>query len=522
MTVQVGQELGNFRITGVLGAGGMGEVYRARDLKLDRDVALKVLPDVFASDKVRLTRFEREAKLLAALSHPNVAGIHDFGEANGTHFLVMELVEGKTLQDRLDDGAMSIDDALPIFVQIAEALETAHEHGIVHRDLKPANVKVTDDGRVKVLDFGLAKALEDETQNPALETTQSDESDPSVVTGEGNVLGTPAYMAPEQASGKSIDKRTDIWAYGCCLFESLAGNRPFQGSNATELLADIIKGEPDWDALPAETPNRVRILLWRCLQKDARLRLRDIGEARFELSNAGSDSGVGAVLGSTTEPTDQRRRNVLSLFMVFVLGTIASAIVTRAFLSPPQQSEVARSVFDVTDDRVTGLNVFDYIGYRSSALAISPDGSRIAYVADTGDGSQIYVRDLDRFRGQPLAGTEGGVQPFFSPNGSSIGFFTRGELKTVSLHGGTPRHNLRMSEPVWWMLGRDDGQDLFCRERRTSRLDCPFRRWFQGDLCQRHAFLGPATLASNGQRTTFNGVRPKWKCRLQPDSPRAH
>ena len=435
MTIEIGTQLGVYEIVGPLGAGGMGEVYRATDSKLGREVALKVLPDVMARDPQRVARFAREAKLLATLNHPNIAGIYDFGEADGTHFLVMELVEGVALDDRFNRGAMPIEEALPLFAQIAEALENAHEQGIVHRDLKPANIKVTDDGLVKVLDFGLAKALESDASNSALEATQSHGSDPSVVTGEGRVLGTPAYMAPEQASGKPLDKRADIWAFGCCLYEALSGKRPFAGSNATELLADIIKGEPGWDALPKETPGRVRILLWRCLQKDTRRRLRDIGDARMELDGSESDSsGAFSLPGPTaSKKSESSARLVIVALLALLVGIgVGLALRSGSDPSPPEPISAAPLPLIRTTMALTPDAPYSDLGYA----AISPDGRTIVYCAEVGDGTQLMVRGMDELEARLIPGTEGAQDPFFSPSGQWIGFDNVTGLKKVLLQGG--------------------------------------------------------------------------------------
>jgi len=327
----IGQTISHYRITEKLGEGGMGVVYRARDTKLGRDVAVKVLPEAFARDSDRLARFEREAKLLASLDHSNIASIFELQEADGVRFLVMQLVEGQTLADRIAAGPIPIDETLLLFAQIAEGLESAHEHGVIHRDLKPANIKITEEGQVKILDFGLAKAFETKTPSSLStgETLTLDSERDALSTGEGKVLGTPAYMSPEQGSGRKVDKRADIWAFGCCLYEALTGLRPFQGSNATELMADIIKGEPQWDALPKETPARVRVLLWRCLQKNPQRRLRDIGEARFEIGETSSDpSGAVPALGPTVDkPGINRPQLITSVLAAVALSVLATSLV---------------------------------------------------------------------------------------------------------------------------------------------------------------------------------------------------
>ena len=286
MPLDSGTRLGPYEILSPIGAGGMGEVYRARDTRLDRDVAIKVLPDLFASDQDRLARFEREAKTLASLNHPNIATIYGIEESAAVHGLVMELVEGPTLGDRIAHGPIPLDETLAIARQIAEALEAAHERGVIHRDLKPANVKLTSTGQVKVLDFGLAKMLEGEpaTSGLSMSPTLSLQA-----THAGVILGTAAYMAPEQARGKTVDKRADIWAFGCVLFEMLTGRRVFEGDDATELLGAVIHKQPDWTKLPRDTPASVRRLLRRCLTKDPRQRMHDVADARIEIESVGDE-----------------------------------------------------------------------------------------------------------------------------------------------------------------------------------------------------------------------------------------
>jgi serine/threonine protein kinase len=284
MPILPGRRLGPYEVLAAIGAGGMGEVYQAHDTKLDREVAIKVLPEAFAHDPDRLSRFQREAKMLASLNHPNIATIHGLEQTNGTSYLVMELVSGETLAERVKrDGAVPVEEALKIAVQIAEALEAAHEKGIIHRDLKPANVKVTPEGKVKVLDFDLAKAFAGDVadSNPSQSPTLS-----AVATMQGVLLGTAAYMSPEQARGKAVDKRTDIWAFGCVLYELLCGRPAFEGEDITEILAAVVKTEPDWSRLPEGTPPAIHILLRRCLQKDKTLRLQAAGDARIEIHEA--------------------------------------------------------------------------------------------------------------------------------------------------------------------------------------------------------------------------------------------
>ncbi|MCH7960201.1 MAG: serine/threonine protein kinase, partial [Candidatus Hydrogenedentes bacterium] len=303
-----GDKLGAFEITSLLGKGGMGEVYRARDTKLGREVAIKVLPEDFAQDKDRLKRFGREAKLLASLDHPNVGAIHEFQEADGVHFLVMQLVEGETLSERIRKGPLPLREALPIFVQIARGLDAAHESGIVHRDLKPANVKIAPNGDVKVLDFGIAKKTVVTKVDPNAPTTPMT-SFP--LTDEGTILGTPLYMSPEQARGKTVDSRTDIWAFGCCLYEALTGSTPFPGETMTDIFAAILERDPDWGALPDSVPREVRRLLRHCLEKNPRERLRDIADAQYELEEWERERAVAPDQGVPTAPPRSRMATVL-------------------------------------------------------------------------------------------------------------------------------------------------------------------------------------------------------------------
>src|SRR6266536_1599615 len=281
MPLSAGTRLGPYEILSALGAGGMGEVYRARDTKLDREVAIKVLPELFVSDPERVARFQREAKTLAALNHPHIGGIYGLEDASGVHALVLELVEGPTLADRIAQGPLPLDEALPIARQIAEALEAAHEAGIIHRDLKPANIKLRPDGEVKVLDFGLAKALEPMSPASANVTASPTITTPAMMTGIGMILGTAAYMSPEQAKGRPADKRSDVWAFGCVLFEMLTGKRAFEGEDVSDTLAAVLRGEPDWPALPASVPERIRFMLRRSLEKDRSARISDAAVAKY-------------------------------------------------------------------------------------------------------------------------------------------------------------------------------------------------------------------------------------------------
>jgi eukaryotic-like serine/threonine-protein kinase len=428
MTLPPGSRLGSYEITGPIGAGGMGEVYRARDSKLGRDVALKVLPQAFAREADRLARFQREAKVLASLNHPNIASIYGLEDSASTHALVMELVGGPTLADRIQQGPIPIEEALKIARQICEALEYAHERGIVHRDLKPANVKVTPDDAVKVLDFGLAKALEGDASSIDISTSPTISR---MATQAGVLLGTAAYMSPEQAKGKSVDRRADIWAFGCVLYEMLTGKIAFGGETVTDTLAAVIKEEPDWSQLPAATPMRVRVLLQRCLQKDAKQRLRDIGDARISLDE---------VLAGAPEPSSVAASAVSVRFwrwaLILGIGALLLVVVTALAvwnLKPsPSPQPVTRTVIDLpSGQQLAGLD-------RGPAIALSPDGTHLAYVATQGGSQQLHLRALDSLEAKPMAGTEGAIQPFFSPDGQWLGFFAGGKLKKIPVTGGAP------------------------------------------------------------------------------------
>ena len=425
--------LSHYRITSLLGSGGMGEVYRATDTRLGRDVALKLLPADVAGDAERLARFEREARLLAALNHPGIAHVYGFemaARADGStaHFLAMELVEGEELAERLRRGSIPFDEALVIAKQIAEALEEAHEKGIVHRDLKPANIKLTPDGKVKVLDFGLAKAYSgDAASGPSAETSQS----PTLIhtgTRADVILGTAAYMSPEQARGRAIDKRSDIWAFGVVLFEMLTGRRPFDGETTSEILAAVIKDEPAWDELPPNLPHAAGRILRRCLVKDPRQRLHDIADVRILFEEADRDTGQRTVAPAIRGP--RWRERVAWLFAVAGLG-LAAALAWRASASPPDEPLTHFSMALPGDHRLAFRDV--------PILALSRDGRKLAFsVSGPADETMIYVRAFDQPDARPVAGTEDGTSPFFSPDGSALAFFAGGRLKVVSLGGGSP------------------------------------------------------------------------------------
>ena len=411
MALVPGSRLGTYEIVGPLGAGGMGEVYRARDTRLNRDVALKVLPKAFAGDAERVTRFDREAQLLAALNHPHIAAIYGIeGPA-----IILELVDGPTLADRINSSRLAAEDAVPIAMQIAEALEAAHEKGIIHRDLKPANIKLTPDGDVKILDFGLAKLLD--TQPPDVETPQS----PTFTAGTfaGVILGTAPYMSPEQARGRPVDKRADIWAFGCLLFEMLSGTRAFPGDDVTETLGAIIHKQPAWEALPGDVPPHLQTLMRRCLQKNPKERLRDIGDARIELSSPASMPSH--AVSRTKAPRWLHAGWVAAVVMTIVAAVIALNGGRRTAVAP---GEVVRFQF------LTG----QWFGSRTPV--VSPDGRHVAYATrvDFGRGV-LYVRAIDAVEPRrlvDLTGLDGVV--FWSPDSRSIVFSTEGVLKRVDLH----------------------------------------------------------------------------------------
>jgi serine/threonine-protein kinase len=426
MAIQIGQQLGSLEITTLLGKGGMGEVYRARDTKLERDVALKVLPDHFADDPERVSRFQREAQVLASLNHPNIAQIYGFEDSGNTRCIVMELVDGETLQERLASGPITLEDALPIAQQIATALEAAHERGVMHRDLKPANIKLTADGKVKVLDFGLAKVYE------AAHVPHNVSNSPTLTAAQtmgGVILGTAAYMSPEQARGRAVEKRTDIWAFGCVLYEMLTAQPVFRGEDTTEILASVVKAEPEWQKLPADLPANIRTLLLRCLQKDTKKRIRDAGDIVIELEQSPTSPASALPSSTSIGPVSFRRSVFFSLIGVLIGAAIAGVAVWR--LKPVPAAPVGR--FNLVlphGQRLAGLDM--------TAMTFSPDGKRLAYVATSGGPRQLYVRETDSLDGRPLTGTEDAVSPFFSPDGEWIGFFTADSLKKISISGGPP------------------------------------------------------------------------------------
>jgi eukaryotic-like serine/threonine-protein kinase len=427
MALAAGTRLGSYEIIDALGAGGMGEVYRARDTKLKRTVAIKVLPEAFSRDPDRLARFEREAELLATLNHTNVAAIYGLEESNGLRALVLELVEGPTLADRLLTGPIPLEEALPIARQIAEAMEAAHTRGIIHRDLKPANIKLRPDGTVKVLDFGLAKVFD---TAPTDDLTQSAHLLSPAPTIAGVVLGTAAYMSPEQARGKAVDKRTDVWAFGCVFFEMLTGRRPFEGETVTDVIAAIISNEPDWRALPAGTPASVRSLIARCLRKDPAQRLRDIADGRFQIEETLSDPGSPAAASVPARRTRERAAWIAALLLM-----------GATLLLVPRPSNNTSSVgpitFSVYPAEKTAFSATVNTTVNVPSFALAPDGKTIAFSAQIpGAKPTLWLRSIDRIGARELAGTDDAQDPFWSPDSRWIGFFADGKLKKIPSDGG--------------------------------------------------------------------------------------
>jgi Tol biopolymer transport system component/predicted Ser/Thr protein kinase len=428
MTLSTGTRLGPYEIVALLGAGGMGEVYRARDTRLNRDVAVKVMPEIFAQDSERMARFEREAQVLASLNHPNIAQLYGLEE----RALVMELVEGPTLAERIAGGPLPIEEALPIAKQIAEALEAAHEKGIIHRDLKPANVKVRPDGSVKVLDFGLAKALADDAiagdsaHSPTLSIA---------ATRAGVILGTAAYMSPEQAKGKPVDRRADIWAFGIVLLETLTGRKMYSGETAAETLAFVMTKDPSLEALPGETPVAVRRLLRRCLDKDPKRRLQAIGEARIAIEEtlSGAAPEPAPPPAPTAAPVPQTQRPVAWMAFAGAATLLALALAVVAavhFRETPAKTPVVR--FLVAPPEKTSRRPWDF-------PVVSPNGEYLALVAGSDTVSSLWVRPLHSLTAQSLPGTEGASMPFWSPDSRFIGFWAQGRLKKVEISGGPPQ-----------------------------------------------------------------------------------
>jgi serine/threonine protein kinase/Tol biopolymer transport system component len=444
MPLSPGTRVGAYEIVAPLGAGGMGEVYRARDTRLGRDVAIKTLPSAFAADPQRTARLEREAQLLAALDNPHIAGIYGIEDVEGGRVLVLEFVDGESLSERLaKSGRLPVDEALTIARQIIDALEAAHEKGIIHRDLKPANIMLAADGRVKVLDFGLAK-LEPGSASPSGEREGLTHS-PTLTfaaTQAGVILGTAAYMSPEQAKGRAADKRSDVWAFGCVLYEMLTGNRAFAGEDVSDTLAAILRGEPDWNAFPPDVPEHVRAIVRQSVAKDRKARIPDIAVARFMLDHA---PALPAAAVDSTVGFDPRRRRTT----VWQLATAFFAVTTVAgfgawLVARPTLPAVARFVVVPPEN-----SRFSTANRLSAGAAISPDGSRLALtVRDAAGKVQLWVRTIDSLIAQPLAGTDGAEFPFWSPDSRFIVYSTPGKLMKVAATGGPPQTLCALSAPM--------------------------------------------------------------------------
>ena len=435
MAIATGTRLGPYEITSPLGEGGMGIVFRARDTKLERDVALKLLPDHFADDADRLARFQREARVLASLNHPNVAQIYGLEESSNTRCIVMELVEGDTLQERLTHGPIPIDEALPIAKQIAEALEAAHERGIIHRDLKPANIKLTRDGTVKVLDFGLAKAFHETRQ-----TTLS--NSPTVLSASvpGVILGTAAYMSPEQAKGKEVDRASDVWAFWCVLYEMVTAQRLHQGESTTEILASVIKEEPRWENVPPP----LRRLLRKCLEKDAQKRPRHIGDVMLLVDDAPPAQT------STHIPARSRfAKNVLWAVVGVLVGVIAAMMAWTSWRTPPPAPKATRFQIPLPDK-----------GDFGSYLSLSPDGRKLVFNT-TGSEGGLWVRDLDTLTARLLPGTENAARMFWSPDSRFVAFAVGNQLKKIDVSGGPPQTLCEVPNTVGSGAWNKDGVIIF-------------------------------------------------------------
>lgn len=429
MPLQIHQQLGSYEITALLGKGGMGEVYRARDTKLKREVAIKVLPDEFARDSERVSRFQREAEMLASVNHPNVAGIHGLEEAQGSRFLVLELVEGETLAERLVRGPIPVGEALDIARRICEALEAAHEKGIIHRDLKPANIKVTPEGKVKVLDFGLAKAYERE---PADAARSNSPTISMAATNAGVILGTAAYMSPEQAKGRTVDQRTDVFAFGCVLYEMLTGKPAFDGEDIPDILSAVLRTEPDWSLLPNDVSPGIVRLLHLCLKKELKKRRQTATDVRIDLEQALSEPVPVAPTPVSRPRWVEARKALLAIHALLTLALLAGAgwiyfraaspaPVTRFKVMPAEGTQFATALL------TRGTN----------SGTISPDGARLVWIAADASGKQLlWVRPLDAIDAQPLNGTDNATFPFWSPDSRFIGFFADGKLKKISVSGG--------------------------------------------------------------------------------------
>ena len=443
MPLTRGTTLGPYQVTAKIGEGGMGEVWQARDTKLDRDVALKVLPEAFTSDPDRLARFEREAKVLASLNHPNIGSIYGLEEQDGIRALVLELVEGPTLADRIKQGPIPLDEALPIAKQIAEALEAAHEQGVIHRDLKPANVKVKADGTVKVLDFGLAKAFQPDASDPNMSQSPTI-SLTAAATQIGVIMGTAAYMSPEQAKGKTVDKRADVWAFGCVLYEMLTGQRPFVGDDVSDTLAAVLRADVDLDALPDAIPARLRQVVRRCLQKDPKQRLHDVADLRLAM-----DGAFETTVPQAAEAAVAPQLQVWQRPVPVALAVLAALVITGLAvwnLKPPDPRPVSRFDYDLPEGH-------QLRNANRPVMALSADGSQFVY--NTPEG--LYLRSMAELDARLIPGTEDFLtSPIFSPDGRWVGYYQNGQLKKIAVSGGTPVFLCEATNPFGVNWGTDD------------------------------------------------------------------
>ena len=416
---------GHYTISSLIGKGGMGEVYQAKDDKLGRQVAIKVLPEEFAKDGDRIARFRREAQLLAALNHANIAAIYGLEETDEKHFLVLELVEGPTLADRIAQGPIPVEESLKLALQIAEALGAAHQKGVIHRDLKPANIKVASDGNVKVLDFGLAKAFEGD---PAEASVSNSPTLSMAATQQGLILGTAAYMSPEQAKGRAVDKQADVWAFGCVLYEMLTGKPAFEGEDVSDILGSVLKLDPSWEALESNLHPRVRELLERCLEKTQRRRYHDIADVRGDIERVLADPAGLVVRPSSGEDAAPDRAG--SLKWVAALVCVAVIVAVAAwYLQPVPPGAIYRFAHVLPEGQQAA-----FVG-NINVVALSPDGSRMAYVAN----EQLYLKSMDALEATPVPGTnEGPLAPVFSPDGEWIAYASNGQLKKIGVSGGVP------------------------------------------------------------------------------------
>jgi len=434
VSLESGRNLSHYRLVEKIGEGGMGVVWKAVDTTLDREVAVKLLPEALASDPHRLERFEREAKLLASLNHARIAALYGLHEADGVRFLSMELIHGEDLAKRLTRGPVAAEQALRIALQVAEGLEAAHESGIIHRDLKPANVMLTAEGDVKILDFGLAKALHEPVSGSEASLSQSPTMT-AAATQAGVILGTAAYMSPEQARGQEADRRTDVWAFGSVLYEMLTGRGVFRGGTASDCIARVLEREPDWEALPPDTPRGIRRLLRRCLEKDARGRLHDIADARIEIEEAiagGEETGA-----PEAQPVGGKGARITWAAAGLLLGVVATALVVSQWMPPETVSRRSPGRLSVSLPPEAPVAP----GPADTSVAISPDGTRLVYVSPAAGGrTQLFTRRLDDYEVRAIEGTIGGRLPFFSPDGEWVGFFDsdEGTLKKTKLRGGVP------------------------------------------------------------------------------------